>query len=61
MAEEEARRKAPPVAGHTLAAIISVLGDFQTEDEKRRYLGAMLDSGKLTEVQHAYVIRVAAL
>ena len=60
MAEEAARRKAPPVSGHILGAIINALGELQP-DQKPRYLTLMVEQGKLTDVQRAYVERVAGL
>jgi hypothetical protein len=60
MAEEAARRKAPPVAAHILGAIINALGELQ-QHQKQPYLDMMVQQGKLTPEQSAYVARVAGL
>lgn len=59
MAEEEARRKAPPLNAHALSAIIAALGELPTETQRVHYLALLVEDGKLTEPQAAYVLRVS--
>ena len=58
MAEEEARRKAPPLNAHALGAIIAALGDLET-GRQAAYLDLLVSEGKLTPVQRDYVLRVS--
>lgn len=58
MAEEEARRKAPPLNAHALSAIIAALGEIEP-GQHGAYLDLLVEQGRLTPVQRAYVLRVS--
>ncbi len=58
IAEQEARRNAPPVAAHVLGAIVNALGELKPE-QKPAYLALLVEQGKLTPAQADYVRGVA--
>ncbi len=60
IAEQEARRNAPPVAAHVLGAIVNALGELPTETQKMHYLALLVEDGKLTPAQADYVAKCAA-
>lgn len=61
IAEAEAKRNAPPVAGQTLAALVSKLGDMATDADKRGYLRDCITKGMIDQNGAAYVARVAGV
>ncbi len=55
--EREAKKHAPPVAGHVLGAIVNALGEIKPE-QHARYLALLVEQGKLTQAQADYVAQV---
>lgn len=61
IAEAEAARNAPPVAGQTLAALVSKLGDMATDADKVRYLSDCVAKGIINQNGAVYVARVVGV
>jgi len=61
IAEAEAARNAPPVAGQTLAALVSKMGDMATDADKCAYLRDCIAKGLIDQNGAAYVSRVVEL
>ena len=57
--EEEAKRKAPPLNAHAISAIIAALGELKPE-QHGAYLDLLVEQGRITEPQRAYVLKVQA-
>lgn len=61
IAEAEAKRNAPPVAGQTLAALVGKLGDMETDADKVRYLSDCVAKGIINQDGAVYVAKVVGL